>query len=775
MQRLLVIGLTAVIVLTANHALAQTNWLSGTLRNTSSASVAQQQTPRVEDVSEQIETLKRDLIQAEREVAVQTVKVDTFARQGSSLTSLARDILEIQELSVQRYRHAIDGLQSLQRLVNEVKQRQQELANWQPPTDGPPWPLQLADDTYLMMTESRVLADQYLLHGQLLQNSRQALLSEKKTLESKLRQSQPSSGLATSAPDERSALEFQLTRAELNSVNLELVFADIFVQTNDLNRIIADLTHQISRKDWLYMDNRFYFDDAAYTRVQAQIDQSITNLIELEKEISQESDKAILAFNRATEKLAQVQSDTSSDPNVLLAAERAVTLASDHAKLQRLRRDIAFYRYEMLEIAKRLWQIRVDLYQHRHDSDNLTNLNTVFGDIGAQIDGWEQYNATLTSEMQRERQAFLDGAALSPTKAEGDFLRERASVMQQRIDALAQGRSQLASVQFLLNITLREVDTFEHDAPFWQRALNLGGDLADLASELWHYEIFTVSDTVTVEGRPITTLRSVTVGKSVGALLILVVGLLLVKRIVSGAMSMALRRKRIGASTSMIITRWISLFAGLTLIVFSLILMDIPLSIFAFAGGALAIGIGFGAQHLLQNLISGLILLLEKPVRVGDWIEVGGVTGSVTSIGIRFSTLMSPTGTEHLIPNSVLVQEKLVNWTYSSPEIRREIQVWVDYRSDAETVSNLLIGVARDHPLVLDTPEPRVLLDSFTERGIQFKLQFWAPMLAHVSGPVVMSEIRREIHARFKDRGIAFAYPLRSITLESNNGAREQS
>lgn len=772
MRRLIALGLVTALFLAANVQ-AQSGLLSGTMRSTDSKSVAHQQTPKAEDISEQIVTLERDLAQAEREVASQSARVDTFARQGSSLTGLARNILDVQELSVQRYRHAIDGLHSLQRLVAEAKQKQQDLANWQPPPNGPPWPLQFADDTYLTMTESRVLADQFLLHGQLLNNSRQTLLKEKQTLEAELRQLQPSSGLAINSPDESLALRYELAQAELKAVNLELVFADIFVQTNDLNRILADLTHQVSRKDWLYMDNRFYFDEPAFARIEQQVEQNIKSLIELEDNVSKDNDNAIVAFNLATEQLAKAQAADPQDPPALLAAQRAVTIASDRAKLQRLRRDVAFYRYEMLEVAKQLWQIRFDLYQRRHDSDNLANLNTVFGDIGAQIEGWERYNTTLSSEMQRERQAFLDGAALSPTKAEGDFLRERAAIMQQRIDVLAQARSQLSSAQFLLNITLREIDTFEHDAPFGQRLLNLVGDLADLSSDIWHYEIFTVSDTVTVEGRPITTLRSVTIGKSIGALLILVVGLLLIKRIVSSAMNMALRRNRIAASTSMIITRWISLFAGSTLIVFSLILMDIPLSIFAFAGGALAIGIGFGAQHLLQNLISGLILLLEKPVRVGDWIEVGGVTGSVTSIGIRFSTLMSPTGTEHLIPNSVLVQEKLVNWTYSSPEIRREIQVWVDYRVDAETVSNLLTAVAKDHPVVLETPEPRVLLDSFTERGIQFKLQFWAPMLAHVSGPVVMSEIRREIHARFNEYGIAFAAPMRSITIEQNTRPHE--
>jgi small-conductance mechanosensitive channel len=271
-----------------------------------------------------------------------------------------------------------------------------------------------------------------------------------------------------------------------------------------------------------------------------------------------------------------------------------------------------------------------------------------------------------------------------------------------------------------------------------------------------------------VEGRSITTRRSITIGKSIGAILILVLGFVLVQRVMKGFMRLALRRSKIAPNTLAVTTRWVTLVAGLTLIVFSLVLVDIPLTIFAFAGGALAIGIGFGAQHLLQNLISGLMLLIEKPIRVGDWVEVEGLTGTVTSIGLRFSTLLSASGTENLVPNSVLVQKNLINWTYSSPEVRREIEVWVNDQADPAVVSDLLLSSAQSHPVVLEKPESRVLLDSFTERGMLFKLQFWAPMLPGISGPVVMSEVRCIIHACFKEHGIAFSYRHQTIALQSD-------
>jgi potassium efflux system protein len=197
----------------------------------------------------------------------------------------------------------------------------------------------------------------------------------------------------------------------------------------------------------------------------------------------------------------------------------------------------------------------------------------------------------------------------------------------------------LGGAQFLLNLTLQEINYFQHNASIWQRVKYFANNFDEFLVSVWQYEMFTVSDTVIVEGRSITTQRSVTIGKSVGAMVILIFGLLLVKRIMNRTMQFAMRRTNIRASTLLIFTRWGTLIAGITLIVFSLILVDIPLSIFAFARGALAIGIGFGEQNLLQNLISGLMLLIEKPIRVGDWIEVGGLTGR-----------------ENIIPNSVLVR-----------------------------------------------------------------------------------------------------------------------
>jgi small-conductance mechanosensitive channel len=214
--------------------------------------------------------------------------------------------------------------------------------------------------------------------------------------------------------------------------------------------------------------------------------------------------------------------------------------------------------------------------------------------------------------------------------------------------------------------------------------------------------------------------------------------------------------------------RWLTFIAGITLILTAFNLVEIPLSAFAFFGGALAIGVGFGTQNLLKNLISGVMLLVEKPVRIGDMVEVDGVSGTVTSIGIRFSTLHSAHGTDTLIPNSVLVEQKLVNWTYSTADVRREIKVTVGYGSDVSVVTDLMLKACEQETNILDTPPPVVTLDDFGDNGLLFNLQVWLALQKGNNVAVTLSQLRMSILAAFREAGIELPYPQRLVHLNKD-------
>jgi potassium-dependent mechanosensitive channel len=752
------------------HVLAQESLFPSSLQKNLRTKIVEQShvDPSTDDINEQRKTLESGLAQAKVALNERRNELRELASESTpekeNLTATVRSL----ELITARYQHALDGLKALERLAVQVKQTRSEIQNWVPPAGGPPWPLSLGDQTYIAMKEASRAAEQLDGHTQMLKRNQAALLKQRSDLDIEVRQ------MANQSPQSRlthrnavNSSKLLRLQTELSAVELELVFSDIRLQSNYLRQTSEALSAEVASKTWRHFDNRFAFDESAFNRINDQIEADLaTNRLQRQS-THEHFDDALSQAAAATAALETISAAPNATAEAIEQAQRVVKLADARMVAARMSRDITFYEMEMLSVSQRLWQMRFDLYNGKDQSLDLQSLHTEYGDIGQQLKEWLAYDTQYIEEKSRTMREYRNAAVLAKSKSDLDYLNAMAESAQQEVLTLGEAVNNIESVQLLLTLTLREMAQFRDQANWKAQLGYVTNDIQNFAHWLWHFQLFTVSDNIIVDGRAITTERSITIGKSIGAIMILVLGFVLVRRMVTSVMKIAMRRSKLTQSTAMIVTRWITLFAGLTLIIFSFILVDIPLSIFAFAGGALAIGIGFGAQNLLQNLISGLMLLIEKPVRVGDWVEVGGLTGTVTSIGIRFSTLLSPTGTENLVPNSVLVQEKLVNWTYSSPEVRREIEVWVDYTADADHVTDLLMLAASQNPVVLKTPSPHVLLDSFTDRGMLFKLQFWVPMVPNVSGPVVMSEVRREIYASFKHHGIAFAYPHRTIDINS--------
>jgi len=194
--------------------------------------------------------------------------------------------------------------------------------------------------------------------------------------------------------------------------------------------------------------------------------------------------------------------------------------------------------------------------------------------------------------------------------------------------------------------------------------------------------------------------------------------------------------------------------------------VKIPLTVFAFAGGALAIGLGFGTQTLLKNFVSGIIILFERPFRVGDVLDVSGNRGTVTSIGLRASVLQLWDGTETLIPNSALLENNLTNWTFSNRTVRFTVAVGVAYGSDTRRVVQLLTEVAERHGLIEKDPKPQVLFTDFGESALSFELRFWVDVLRANSAQVA-SDLRHMIAGTFAENGIVIAFPQRDLHLDT--------
>ena len=181
--------------------------------------------------------------------------------------------------------------------------------------------------------------------------------------------------------------------------------------------------------------------------------------------------------------------------------------------------------------------------------------------------------------------------------------------------------------------------------------------------------------------------------------------------------------------------------------------------------GLLSVGIGFGLQNITSNFISGLILLFERPIKVGDRVTVGEIEGDVSSINMRSTTIQSLDNISIIVPNSEFISSTVTNWSYSDPKIRLKIEVGVSYSSDLDTVRKALLEVAGENDNILKDPEPIVLLSSFGDSSWDMLLVVWLgdPKRYYLT----RSEINCAIVKKFRDYGVEIPFPQRDLHVRS--------
>ncbi len=196
----------------------------------------------------------------------------------------------------------------------------------------------------------------------------------------------------------------------------------------------------------------------------------------------------------------------------------------------------------------------------------------------------------------------------------------------------------------------------------------------------------------------------------------------------------------------------------------------VALNKFTVITGALGVGVGFGLQNIINNFVSGLILQFERPIRVGDVVEIqAGLTGTVTRIGIRASTVQTFQGAEVIIPNATFISSNVTNWTLSEARRRVDLPVGVAYGTDPKVVKDLLERPAVQHPDVLTSPDPAVFFKEFGESALNFELQFWVMQESNVTR--VKSEVALEVMRLLAEADIEIPFPQRDLHLRGVDSA----
>jgi small-conductance mechanosensitive channel len=653
--------------------------------------------------------------------------------------------------------------------METVKARRAELArkaqNWTRFTEPAPYSILLADRLREEMQAEKLKMSSgeaaLIAVDQLIEENRSDLTQTEEKLrqlnESLEANKDPGTAARLSWQKELERLRSQVAAATSGVLDSESQFQQEAVEESRVR--VAWLQRQLAVAD---ADTRF--TQADLDEVTARIE---SDRVQLEQDLAATKTRlatAQQAADAAREELRQAQARKETDA---ILAGLSEALATREAQLETAQTASRILRF-MLEsesTERAMWEMRFAAY----DSDRVETLRESERRLKIftrRLNLWRDYQQQQMEvtpsqiELQEARVKTLGAdSALLP------LARERLAALRERDQMLQRLVRRVDRVQRLSQRWAEGLRASEEHLPLMGRVQNLFSNTGSFLKKLWAFELFTAEDTITVEGQKITGKRSITLGKIVLAILILVLGIW-----VTGVLSrmiepVIVRRLKIEVNQANLIRRWFRAFLIVCLVMFSLVSVKIPLTAFAFAGGALAIALGFGMQTILKNFVSGLILLFERPFRVGDVLEVAGNRGVVTEIGLRASVLQLWDGIETLIPNSSLLEGNVSNWTYSSRKVRFTVSVGAAYGSDTRRVLQLLAEAAERHGVVEKDPKPQALFTDFGESALIFELRYWVDVIKANSAQVG-SDLRQMIAGTFAENGIVIAYPQRDLHLE---------
>jgi potassium-dependent mechanosensitive channel len=201
-------------------------------------------------------------------------------------------------------------------------------------------------------------------------------------------------------------------------------------------------------------------------------------------------------------------------------------------------------------------------------------------------------------------------------------------------------------------------------------------------------------------------------------------------------------------------------------VAFSLTIAGIPLTVFTVVGGALAIGVGFGSQNIVNNFISGIILLVEKPIKVGDVVEVDSMAGTVLSIGTRSTKIKTIDSKVFIVPNSFFLEKSVLNWSYQTPIVRTNVDFGVAYGSNVKLLETVCLDVLLNTEGIEQDPFPLVVFHEFADSSLNFQLIFHCNLNKVSSMMMVRSAVRFKLEEKLRAHKIEMAFPQRDVHLK---------
>ncbi len=515
--------------------------------------------------------------------------------------------------------------------------------------------------------------------------------------------------------------------------------------------VVTDLLAKIK-------ENLGYTEENVQARMKG-LDDQIAQLEQQLQKIAAEREKVSLALSRAEGRLNAAEEE-----------EKRVVAASEVAELQAWK---DYYQNQMeqkellqqyLELSKEMWQYRYSLIGD--SPGTLENMK----EIKKRAEIYVEDLARLSKRSQSRQLAIqsrigavqkkLDDTSRPYAELEDGQLQGELEALQELARETLLFASSVSQISLLAQRFNRELGEAIGSFEITEHVTAIG---KKTFQDIWNMEVWVIED------------NQIVVGELIIALGLLVGGFILIRLLSAWISRRFQKRFNMTAEAASLIQRvFFYLFFFLT-ILWVLKIVNIPLTAFAFLGGALAIAVGFGAEHLFNNFISGFFLIIQKPIKVGDIVELDdGTVALVKEIGTRHTRIQNFDGVDILLPNSYLLENKITNWTYADRKLRNKLSVGVSYSSDPKKVENLLLQAAREHGSVLTNPFPFVIFKEFADSSLNFDMYFWVDM-RFASGLTVGSELRYKVVELFREHNVEIPFPQMDVHFKREVSEKDKT
>jgi potassium efflux system protein len=546
-----------------------------------------------------------------------------------------------------------------------------------------------------------------------------------------------------------SKLKWALAQAQLESEIAQTIF-DLQRTTKQNLSIEIQLAQQnldVTQQNLVWVRKNLHFDNADLEKQIEAINRNRDDLQKRQKEQLRGQMKVETAWLQAQERLANARKKT----DIALAKARLEVAEAEREASQQLLEQTEDM-LNLLNQQEQVWRNRYALVKGGVDQEKIDAWKKEIEAGKVKIERAVRLQESYQNSLQPEITSLVK--QLSDQGYSKDLRRE----LENRLGVLRTlergGVEYLSMLQATLRLNQRLLDEIAHKGEhidLWKKLTTV----TDKVKNIWDLELWVIDE------------HAVTVKKLVMALIILIIGFIFVKRIFLFWVRGLLARVHMKETTTAAVEKIINYIVVFLIILFALRVVNMPLTLFTFLGGAVAIGVGFGAQNLINNFISGFIVMAEQPIKIGDLVEIEGTFAMVEEIGARCTRIRTGANVHILVPNSSFLEKNIINWTLSDNEVRAQVTVGVIYGSPVREVERLMLQVADEHTRVRRAPKPFVHFNDFGDNALIFDLYFWISINRIMDRRIVESDIRFHIDKLFREAGIVIAFPQRDVHLDT--------